>query len=183
VPVSIISRQSQQIFFPGGTLPSSSPALPPVATTVTVETGVVVFAFLGTNPHDWTRDTLSFPVGPAIPPADFVNGIAAAAPTSFFTPMKNVQALGTTQIPVFLSGSDSAGDAVNLTGAIDVPGSLIPPQVGFAIDSAQVAHSAQVGGATLTLALAVFGNNAEMQRASYTAYVVSKSGGSGNPLP
>jgi hypothetical protein len=180
--VSIISKQSQQIVFPGGTVPSSSPVEPPVTTTVTVETGVVVFAFLGTNPHDWTRDTLSFPVGPAIPPADFVSGIAAAAPTSFFTPMKNVQVQGGGQESVVLSGSDSANNSVTVTGAIDVPGTLVPPQVGFAIDSAQVAHSAQVGTATLTLALAVFGNNAEMQRASYTAYIVSKSGGVINPL-
>jgi hypothetical protein len=30
-----------------------------------VETGVVVFTLLGTNPHGWTCDTLVFPVGAA----------------------------------------------------------------------------------------------------------------------
>jgi len=186
VAVSIISRESQQITIPGGTQ-QTSPVLPPVVTTITVETGVVVFTFLGTIAHDWTRDTVAFPVGPAIPTADFVNGIAAATTTSFWTPMNNapVEGKGTEQIPVGLSGGDSAGNSVTVSGEIDVslPGFIAPPPVGFAIDSAQVAAPASFGQPVLTLALAVFGNCAAMLRASYTAYLVTNSGGSAPPIP
>ena len=176
--VTLISKESQQISFPGGTQPSL-PDRPPVNLTVTIETGVVVFAFVGTNPHDWTRDTLTFPVG--TPGQGFDNGIAAAAPTSFWTPMNNVQtsAGGIEPVSAFLSGLSSSGDSVEVSGAIDValPGSFIPPPVGFAVDAAEVAYSDSAGQPLLTLALAVFGNCAEMQRASYTAYLVTRPGG------
>ena len=178
--VTLISKESQQISFPGGTR-RIRPVLPTVDLTVTIETGVVVFTFLGTNPHDWTRDTLTFPVGVAGPIEDFDNGIAAAAPTSFWTPMNNVQTAqgGTELVPIFLGGSSSSGDSVEVSGEIDIglPGSLIPPPVGFAIDSAEVAYSDLDGQPVLTLALAVFGNCAAMLRASYTAYLVTRSGG------
>ncbi len=80
--ITLTSKESQQIEFPGG-----APSLPVLgALTVTVETGVAVFAFVGTHAHDWTRDTLSFPVGGPCTAGEFVSGIASAAPASFWTP-------------------------------------------------------------------------------------------------
>jgi hypothetical protein len=61
--VTLVSRESHQIKFPGGAVERRPPLAPISSTTVTVETGVVVFTLPGTNPHDWTRDTLAFPVG------------------------------------------------------------------------------------------------------------------------
>ena len=178
--VTLTSKESHQISFPGGTQ-HTLPVEPPINLTVMVETGVVVFTLLGTNPHDWTRDTLSFPVGTTGPAAGFASGIAAAAPTSFWTPMNNAQTEGggNEQVPVFLSGSTSGGDSVSVGGSIEVglPGSIVPPPVGFAIDSAEIAYSAQAGQPVLTLALAVFGNCAAMLRASYTAHLITRSGG------
>ena len=184
--VTLISKESQQISFPGGTQ-RTLPFQQTVDLTVTIETGVVVFTFLGTNPHDWTRDTLTFPVGTL--GQGFETGIAAAAPTSFWTPMNNVQSSqgGTEQVPVFLGGSDSSGDSVEVSGeiAVGLPGSFIPPPVGFAIDSAEVGFPAFAEQPELTLALAVFGNCAAMLRASYTAYIVTRPAGivvgPGNP--
>jgi hypothetical protein len=151
------------------------PVLPPVNLTVTVETGVVVFTLLGTNPHDWTRDTLSFPVGPAAPEAAFVSGVAAASPTSFLTPMKNVPIVDAGDETVFVSGSDSNNDQFSGSGVVQLPAFPVPPPVGFAIDSAEISHG-QTGQATLTLAPAVFGNCAAMLRASYTAYIITRPG-------
>jgi hypothetical protein len=84
----------------------------------TVETGVAVFSLLGTNPHDWTRDTLAFPVGTAGPRAEYVIGVASAAPTSFWTPMNNVQTVegGSESFVVNVTGSDSSGDSVSASG-------------------------------------------------------------------
>jgi hypothetical protein len=179
--VNLISRESHQIKFPGGTLPARLPVLPPVTLTVTVETGVVVFTLLGTNPHDWTRDTLAFPVGAAAPSGDFISGIASAAPTSFWTPMNNVAISGGGQetAPVLVGGTDGNGSPIELSGSATValPGVPVPPPVGFAIDAAEVAYSTSAGQPVLTLALAVFGNCAAMLRASYTAYIINGSGG------
>jgi hypothetical protein len=86
--VTLISKESHQIKFPGGTI--RGPSSHPFPVTVTVETGVAVFKLVGTNPHDWTRDTLVFPVGAAGPASDFISRIASAAPASFWTPMNNV---------------------------------------------------------------------------------------------
>ncbi|HWB51808.1 MAG TPA: hypothetical protein VG651_22060 [Stellaceae bacterium] len=173
--VTLTSKESHQISFPGGTLHPHPPVLPPANLTVTVETGVVVFTLLGTNPHDWTRDTLSFPVGPAAPEAEFVNGVAAAAPTSFWTPMNNVATAGGGNETVFVSGFDSNNDQFSGSGVVQLPPVLVPPPVGFAIDSAEISHG-QTGRPALTLALAVFGNCAAMLRASYTAYIITRPG-------
>jgi hypothetical protein len=140
--------------------------------TVTVETGVVVFTLLGTNPHDWTRDTLVFPVGAAGPAADFISGIASAAPASFWTPMNNV---ATADETVVVQGTDGDNLPIQSSGIVGV---LVPPPVGFAIDSAEVAYSQEAGQPVLTLALAVFGNCAAMLRASYTAYIINGPVGS-----
>jgi hypothetical protein len=132
----------------------------------------VVFTLLGTIPHDWTRDTLVFPVGAAGPAEDFMSGIASAAPTSFWTPMNNV---ATADETVGVQGIDNNGQLIQSSGSVGV---LVPPPVGFAIDSAEVAYSQEAGQPVLTLALAVFGNCAAMLRASYTAYIINGPGGS-----
>jgi hypothetical protein len=172
--ITLISKESHQIKFPGGSI-QWHPLPHPLPVTVTVETGVAVFALLGTNPHDWTRDTLVFPVGASGPASDFISGIASAAPTSFWTPMNNL-VTGTETISVTVSGNDSAGRFLQLSGGgtAVIP---VPPPVGFAIDSAKVAYSTQAGQPVLTLALAVFGNCAAMLRASYTVFVTNSSGG------
>ncbi len=187
--VTLISRESHQITFPGGATAGRPPLHPPTTLTVTVETGVAVFTLLGTNPHDWTRDTLAFPVGATGPAADFVSGIASAAPTSFWTPMNNVATAGggSQTFPVTVFGNDNNNSPLSLSGQVTVgfPGFQVPPPVGFAIDSAAIAYSQQAGQPVLTLALAVFGNCAAMLRASYTAYIINRSGGvvvsPGNP--
>lgn len=178
--VTLTSKTSAQIKFPG--TPSTGVGVELHGSqTVTVETGVAVFALTGTNPHDWTRDTLTFPVGAPCTAADYVSGIAAASPTSFWTPMKNIDSSGGGDEPVNLSvsGSTSSGDSVggSASGSIFVPGSLIPPPIGVAIDSATVSYSAQAGQPVITMALAVFGNNCAMLRASYSAFIVTTSGG------
>jgi hypothetical protein len=172
--VTLTSKESHQVSFPGGTQ-HTLPVLPPVNLTVTVETGVVVFTLLGTNPHDWTRDTLSFPVGLTAAGAEFVSGVAAASPTSFWTPMNNVPVVDPGDETVFVSGSDSNNDQFSGSGLVQLPAFPVPPPVGFAIDSAEISHG-QTGRPTLTLALAVFGNCAAMLRASYTAYIVTRPG-------
>lgn len=178
--ITLISKESHQIKFPGGSSPAEGPPLHHTAAlTVTIETGVAVFSLLGTNPHDWTRDTLNIPVGAAGPRAEYVSGIASAAPTSFWTPMNNLQATGggSENISVNVTGSDSSGDFVSASGggSVDFPSFPVPPPIGFAIDSAEVAYSDQSGQPLLTLALAAFGNCAALLRASYTVHIVSSS--------
>jgi hypothetical protein len=176
--VALISKETHQIQFPGGNVQAGGPPLHhEIATTVMVETGVAVFTLLGTNPNDWTRDTVSFPVGVPTPRSDYINGIASAAPTSFWTPMTNLKAVGGggESIPVNVSGSDSDGGSVSASGEVnlEIPGTFVPPPVGVAIDSAEVAYSDQSGQPVLTLAVAAFGNCAAMLRASYTAYLIT----------
>lgn len=178
--VALISKEFHQIKFPGGSVPGEGPPLNhEVSTTVTVETGVAVFTLLGTNPHDWTRDTLVFPVGAAVPNTEYVSGIASAAPTSFWTPMNNLATTGggTENFSVTVSGSDSSGNSVSASGdgTVNIPNVPIPPPVGFAINSAEVAYSEQAGQPVLTLALAAFGNCAAMLRAAYTVYIITRS--------
>jgi hypothetical protein len=181
--VTLTAKESSKISFPGGT--RGGIAIQPVL-TVTVETGVAVFNLVGTHEHDWTRDTLSFPVGAPCAAAEFVSGIAAASPCSFWTPMNNLTSSGggTSEIPVNVSGTTSGGDSVSSFGSISVsfPGSVIPPPIGFAVDSASVSYSAQAGQPVIELALAVFGNNIALVRVSYTAYIVSSKGGETGPI-
>jgi hypothetical protein len=175
--ITLISKQSQQIQFPGN--PSPRPNILP-AHTVTVETGVAVFTLLGTNPHDWTRDTLSFPVGAPCPPAEFASGIASASPASFWTPLDN-EVHGPTifDAPVQVAGVTDDGHRVSASGAahIIIPFEAVPPPFGCAVDSASVAYSSQAGQPVIQLALAVFGNCTALLRVSYTAYIVNNHGG------
>ena len=138
--------------------------------TVTVETGVVIFQLSGTIAHDWTRDTVTFPVGQNT--AGFVSGIASASATSFWTPLKHVSGSNGGSETVFVQGSTSSGDSITASGQVSFPGSLIPPPIGVAIDSPTITHSG-TGQPQLTLALAVFGNNTDMLRAEYTAFIVT----------
>jgi hypothetical protein len=120
--VTLISRESHQVKFPGGTIKGRSPLQPSIALTVTVETGVAVFALLGTNPHDWTRDTLAVPVGAAGPAADFISGIASAAPTSFWTPMNNLTAACSQNVCTCVGPKDCGimgGDHVCMEGTFN----------------------------------------------------------------
>jgi hypothetical protein len=83
VVITLTSKDSHRIEFPDG----SDPIVVLRGTrTATVETGVAVFSFVGTNAHDWTCDLLAFPGGVPCAPAEFVSGIAAASPTSFWKP-------------------------------------------------------------------------------------------------
>ena len=131
--LTLISKNSSFINFPDG---SHVVGRIPRKFTIIVETGVAVFNLVGTNPHDWTRDTLAFPVGWPIPTGSFVYGMALGHPASFWTPGSN-------------------------TGPI-----------GYAVDSAAVTFTPGSSQAELTLQLAVFGNNAAMQRCGYTAYIL-----------
>lgn len=170
--VTLTSKNSSQIQFPGGM--SAGPIPLRKTLTIHIETGVAVFDLEGTNPHDWTRDTLTFPVGPTFSAgSSFVSGMALGNPASFWTPLKNVQSAGggSESFPV----TDSNGNSSSIT--IDFPDSLIPPPIGYAVDSATVTAHPGNSQAQITLALAVFGNNAAMQRCSYTAYIVTGAGG------
>ncbi|HSY37582.1 MAG TPA: hypothetical protein VK814_17645 [Acidobacteriaceae bacterium] len=169
--VTLISKSSSLLQFPGGITPG--PIVIQKALTIYIETGVAVFNLEGTNPHDWTRDTLTFPVGPKfVAPSTFVSGMAVGNPASFYTPLKNVESTGSSEesFPV----TDGNGNTSEIS--FEIPGSYIPPQIGYAVDSATVQPTG-VSQAQITLALAVFGNNAAMQRCSYTAYIVSGEGG------
>ena len=175
--ITLSSKTSSQIKFPGGG--KITPVHGPL--TITIETGVAIFALTGTNPHDWTRDTLSFPVGSPCPPGDFLSGMAVGSPASFWTPMNNVASTGDSSYsaPVSVSGTDGSGNGISLSGwaQITIPGSPIPPPIGVAVDSATVFYSPQAGQPVIQLALAVFGNCIAMLRANYTAYIVTTTGG------
>lgn len=172
--VALVSKVSSQITFPGSS--ELSPILG--SPTVTAESGVAVFNFVGTNPHDWTRDTLSFPIGRPCTEAEFSSGIATASPTSFWTPLSAAN-YRDQQISVDVSGQDSTGGFINLGGIISVTGIPILPPLGVAVDNATVSYSNAAGQPVLTLALAVFGVNTEMQRLSYMAHIVAMAGGIG----
>ncbi len=165
--VTVTSKSSKQIQFPGG-----SRHVGPLeeTLTVTVETGVVIFLLSGTIAHDWTRDTVTFPVGQNT--SGFVSGIASASTTSFWTPLKNVSGIDGGSETVFVQGSTGSGDSVSASGQVSFPGSFAPPPIGVAIDSSTITHSG-TGQPQLTLALAVFGNNTDMLRAEYTAFIVT----------
>jgi hypothetical protein len=170
--VTLTSKSSSQIQFPGGT--SAGPVVIRKTLTITIETGVAVFDLEGTSPHDWTRDTLTFPVGPTFAGgSSFVSGMALGNPASFYTPLKNVESTPSSSedFPV----TDGNGNTSEIS--FEIPGSFIPPQIGYAVDSATVTVPSGGSQAQITLALAVFGNNAAMQRCSYTAYVVTGEGG------
>ena len=140
--VTLVSRELHQIKFPGGAVERRPPLAPISSTTVTVETGVVVFTLPGTNPHDWTRDTLAFPVGNPGPAANFVSGIASAAPTSFWTPMNNLTAVNVPPETIFVQVTGSDGVPLSGFGQVTFPGNTVPPPVGFAIDSSEVEYLA-----------------------------------------
>jgi hypothetical protein len=170
--VTLISKSSSLIQFPGGM--SSGPVTLRKTLTIHIETGVAVFDLEGTNPHDWTRDTLTFPVGPTFAAgSNFVSGMALGNPASFWTPLKNIQSTPTTTETFSITDSSGNPSAIS----VQIPGSLIPPNVGYAVDSATVTVPHGGSQAQITLALAVFGNNAAMQRCSYSAYVVTGEGG------
>ena len=73
------------------------------------------------------------------------------------------------------SVTDGNGNSQLIT--IDFPRLAIPPPIGYAVDCATVTATPGSSQAQITLALAVFGNNAAMQRCSYTAYIVTGEGG------
>ncbi len=169
--VTLISKSSSQIQFPGGST-SGGPIVLQRTLTIHIETGVAIFDLEGTNPHDWTRDTLTFPVGPTFAAGSFVGGMALGHPASFWTPLKNVQTTGGGDETV--SVTDSSGDTG--WGDVEIPGSLVPPPIGYAVDSASLTVPHGGTQAQITLALAVFGNNAAMQRCGYTAYIITGVG-------
>ena len=156
--IALTSKSSSQVQFSGGSQ-GSGPLKKTL--TVTIETGVAVFSLNGTHPNDWTRDTLAFPVGQTVAAADFVSGIASASPASFWTPMNNV--------PGGISN-------VNINGQIQAIPAFFPPPIGFAVDSATVSYSPATSLPELTMALAVFGNNASFLRVAYSVYIITSSG-------
>jgi hypothetical protein len=162
--ITLTSKESAHI-----TVPGPAPASPILGTeTVLIETGVAVFALTGTIAHDWTRDTLTFPVGVPCPPGAFVRGIAAASPASFWTPYA---------FPGSTAGPDVEPVLVQQIPNTQLGGALVfLPPLGFAVDAASVAYSSAAGQPTLTLALAVFGVSTALLRVSYTAYVVTRQG-------
>jgi hypothetical protein len=159
--VTLTSKSSSLVQFPGGT--SLGPVVIRKTLTIAIETGVAVFDLEGTNPHDWTRDTLTFPIGPTFAAgSSFVSGMAVGNPASFWTPLKNIQSTPSSSeaFPV----TDGNGNVSEIS--FEIPGSLIPPPIGYAVDSATVTAPPGSSQAQITLALAVFGNNAAMQRCS-----------------
>lgn len=162
--ITLTSKQSSHIQMPG--LPPASPIFGPE--TVTVETGVAVFALVGTITHDWTRDTLTFPIGVPCGPAEYVGGVAAASPASFWTP--------------YAFGDGTAGPDVEPVIVQQIPNSPLGgglvffPPLGFAVDSAHVSYGSPFGRAVLQLALAVFGTSTALLRVSYTAHIVTRRG-------
>jgi hypothetical protein len=170
--VTLVSKSSSQISFPGSSISVS--AIHPTL-TVTVESGVAVFTLFGTNAHDWTRDTLSFPVGVPCSAVNYRSGIASASPTSFWTPL-SAETVSTESVEVDVGGYDSAGDSFSASGGGNV---TVPnvPALGCAVDSASVEYSISAGQPILLLALAVFGTCTAMLRVSYTAHVVTGSTG------
>jgi hypothetical protein len=164
--ITLTSKESSQIKIPGP-LPSV-PILGPE--TVTIETGVAVFAFVGTIAHDWTRDTLTFPVGAPGTSSEFVSGIAAASPCSFWTPYSLAPAGST-------AGPDVEPVVVQSIPNTPLGGGLVfIPPLGFAVDSATISYSAAAGQPVLQLALAVFGVSTALLRVSYSAFIVNRQG-------
>jgi hypothetical protein len=174
--IALISKQSNQIKFPG--YPSKDVAVFP-AHTVTVETGVAVFNLVGTNPNDWTRDTLSFPVGAPCAADEFASGIACASPASFWTPSNTLESEPLIfEAPVDVTGTTDDDHRVRASGTAHIRTfQILPPRLGCAVDSSSVFYSEQDGQPIIQLALAVFGNNTALQRVSYTAYIVNSHGG------
>ena len=79
-----------------------------------------------------------------------------------WTPLKNIQSTPGSNETFSITDGNGNTSGIN----VEIPGSLIPPPIGYAVDSATV--TAHAGGfqAQITLALAAFGNNAAMQRRS-----------------
>jgi hypothetical protein len=165
--VSLTSKQSSLIAFKA--TPIETITIDPPLTMV-IETGVAVINFGGTNPNDWTRDTLAFPVGEPCAANLYLSGIAAASPCSFYMPLAKDTSTGNYQASVSVSGADSSGNVLFLSGTADVVETVSPP-IGCAVDSAIVTYSAAQGQPLLTLAVAVFGQASFLVRISYTAYV------------
>jgi hypothetical protein len=175
--IPLISKQAKQIQFHADNTPVT-PLHP--ALNVTIETGVAVFTFLGTNPNDWTRDTLSFPVGVPGAAAEFTSGMASAGVASFWTPLKSEPHSPevTYSAPVSVGGSTDDGHSVTASGSVEIsiPSVALPPPLGCAVDSASVSYSAQAGQPVLEVALAVFGVCTAFLRVSYTAFIVNSHG-------
>lgn len=179
--ISLISKQSGKIDFPITSRTVSQFQSRP--NEVIIESGVAVISFGGQNPTDWTRDTLSFPVGKAVPQQNFLSGIATGGPASIWTsaPPINVAILQNPDpitAPVEVEGSNSAGVVVS-TGnvSLTVPGFVTAavgniPDFGCAVDSATVAYSSQAGQPIVTFALAVFGKSTFLLRVAYTVHIV-----------
>ncbi len=164
--ITLTSRESAQITIQGPTTAS-----PIVGTeTVIIETGVAVFTLTGTIAHDWTRDSLSFPVAVPCTAGEFGGGIAVASPASFWTPYA-LAPQGST------AGPDVEPVIVQPIPNTQLGGALVfIPPLGFAVDAASVAYSSAAGQPILTLALAVFGTSTALLRVSYTAYVINRRG-------
>lgn len=179
--ISLISKQSSMIDLPVTSKLTSVVVSRP--TEIIIESGVAVISFQGQNPTDWTRDTLSFPVGKATPQAHFLSGIASGGPASIWTdpPQLTIQ-LFQNQEPVTLSvvaqGSNSAGPVIstgNATGTVLGLATVTTgkiPSMGCAVDAATVAYSTEAGRPVVTFALAVFGVFTFLLRVAYTVHIV-----------
>lgn len=164
--ITLTSKESSQIRLPG-----PAPALPILGTeSVIVETGVAVFALVGTHLHDWTRDSLAFAVGVPCAQNEFVRGIASASPASFWTPYALApqgSTVGPDVEPVIVQSIPNTPLGTALV--------FIPP-LGFAVDSASVSYSSADRQPVLQLALAVFGTSTALLRVSYTAFIIERQG-------
>jgi hypothetical protein len=85
-----------------------------------------------------------------------------------------IQPSSSTEDPCLLTNTGSSV-ALECPISFNIPDSPTVSPFGHAVDSATV--SVPQGASQATLALAVFGNNAAMQRCSYTAYIITGEGG------
>ncbi len=167
--ISLISKQSNQIKIV--TAQRTTALAGPF--DLLIETGVAAISFGGSNPHDWTRDTLSFPVGEKINAHQFVSGIASAGPASFWA-NPPLLSLGVGIGDLSGSGTDSQGNSIFIEVGQAVTGVGLEGNVvglGCAVDSATVAYSGPSGQPVLNLALAVFGQSTFLQRVSYWVFL------------
>jgi hypothetical protein len=169
--ITLTAQQSAEITFGASTHHVGLTTLK----SIIMESGLVAFSFAGQLPNDWTRDTLSFPVGQPCAESQFISGIVSASPASFQTAFSNQQspALQNTFFEYDGSASIDLKNAqlyINGTAMLEFPASGGGPS-GCAVESASVAYSAALGRPLATLALAVFGSLTTFLGVSYAANI------------
>ena len=136
---------------------------PDHANTLSISTGVAIFAIEGTNEHGAVGHEVAFPVGPAFSPGDlFKDGSAIASLAGLTAPHQEQD------VEVRSVGSATQNGSVSTTGT----GRVIDTRVGWGLDSARVEYDAASARAVLVVPIFCTGFATQVHRLLYQVQIL-----------